>query len=228
MHNGAYPEKKIIELMEQALSFLSDETIEPLYRICVFHYLFEYIHPFYDGNGRLGRFILSLGISNSLYSLTAFRISETIQENIKQYYDVFKTCNDFRNRADITPFLITMLGFIRLSQENLISTLTSKQAQEDRYHALLTNVLETDNPDLAALGDLLILAALYSENGLTKKDLEEITGKSPRTINTWLKLLESKDLLYTMTWHKTKYYQINKATLESSGRSGDKKLPSSN
>jgi prophage maintenance system killer protein len=40
--------------MEKALKFLADGSVPPLFRICVFHYLLEYIHPFYDGNKRIG------------------------------------------------------------------------------------------------------------------------------------------------------------------------------
>ena len=52
-------EEKMIEAMEQALRFLEENPCDILYRISIFHYLLAYIHPFYDGNGRLGRFIYS-------------------------------------------------------------------------------------------------------------------------------------------------------------------------
>lgn len=63
IHAGLTPEKKIVEAMEKALAFLHDDSIPWLFRICIFHYMIEYIHPFYDGNGRLGRFILSCCIA---------------------------------------------------------------------------------------------------------------------------------------------------------------------
>ena len=59
IHKGAYPETKIIQLMEQALNILNQKEIPILVRISVFHYLFGYIHPFYDCNGRTSRFISS-------------------------------------------------------------------------------------------------------------------------------------------------------------------------
>ena len=57
IHKGKYPESEIITYMEKALKFLNDDDIQPLYRICLFHYMIEFIHPFYDGNGRTGRMI---------------------------------------------------------------------------------------------------------------------------------------------------------------------------
>ena len=59
IHSGIYPEEKLNEAMTAALDFLNDDNIDILIRISAFHYLFGYIHPFYDGNGRTSRFISS-------------------------------------------------------------------------------------------------------------------------------------------------------------------------
>ena len=80
LHKGIYPEEKIFAALEKALAFLGDGRIEGLYRICLFHYLLEYIHPFYDGNGRLGRFVVSESkkiFKNITKPLTRVTIHET-------------------------------------------------------------------------------------------------------------------------------------------------------
>ena len=59
IHRGVYPESKIIDYMTKALQFLHDDSVSIFIRIAVFHYLLGYIHPFYDGNGRMSRFITS-------------------------------------------------------------------------------------------------------------------------------------------------------------------------
>lgn len=59
LHRGMYPEEKIIKNMNIALQILNSETTPFLVRLSIFHYLFGYIHPFYDGNGRMVRFIVS-------------------------------------------------------------------------------------------------------------------------------------------------------------------------
>lgn len=52
IHIGLMPESEIISVMNKALDFLNNSSINGILRIAVFHYLFGYIHPFYDGNGR--------------------------------------------------------------------------------------------------------------------------------------------------------------------------------
>ena len=59
IHKGVAPEDKIIELMEKSLNYFNNSKDNALLKTAVFHYLFGYIHPFYDGNGRLSRFISS-------------------------------------------------------------------------------------------------------------------------------------------------------------------------
>ena len=93
IHKGLYPESKIMDAMEKSLVILEDKNLDPLIKIAIFHYLFGYIHPFYDRNGRTSRFISSYLLTKVLNNLIGYRISFTIIEHIKEYYDAFKICN---------------------------------------------------------------------------------------------------------------------------------------
>lgn len=206
IHTGLMPEKKIIEAMMHALNFLNDDSIEMLFRICIFHYLIEYIHPFYDGNGRLGRFILSYGISNTLTPLISFRISETIKENIKEYYKAFKICNDQRNLGDVTPFLIMQLKMIFVAMEELKKSLLEKLDTWNKYELAIEK--KCDDFDLRRLYSFLIQAALFSEQGISMAELKH-NMKLSEYMTKKLMCEIPEEMLVVKTKNKFKFYFIS-------------------
>lgn len=206
IHMGLTPESKIVEAVTLALQFLNDESVEELFRICIFHYLIEYIHPFYDGNGRLGRFLLSYGISNVLSPLISFRISETIKENIKAYYNAFKTCNDQRNLGDLTPFLLMQLGMLLSSMKELKKSLQEKLATWNKYEKVIEE--HCDDFELLKLYSYLIQAALFSEKGISMLELQENMKKSKYIIKGLLDKIP-EEMIVVKKKSNYKFYSIN-------------------
>jgi Fic family protein len=102
---------------------LETDKLPILVRIAAFHYFFGFIHPFYDGNGRISRFISSYLLKKNAYPLLALDLSHTIKEYRKTYYNAFRECNDKRNKGDITPFIITFLEFLDKSTERMLQNL---------------------------------------------------------------------------------------------------------
>lgn len=210
VHRGRYPEKEIIECMEKALDFLHDESIEPLCRIAVFHYLFEYIHPFYDGNGRLGRYIFSSGLTGCVEPIISFRISETIKENLNKYQKAFTICNKSENRGDLTPFLIMMLSMIQSSAESLKEALMQKKEEWQNYEAMIPVLYPEKDEKVRQLYSLLIQAALFSEMGISIAELKYgLEIKSYATLQSKLAIIKSQNLLIENKEGKTKYFKID-------------------
>lgn len=194
IHQGAYPETKIIQLMEQALNILNQKEIPILIRISLFHYLFGYIHPFYDGNGRTSRFISSYLLSQEFESLIGFRLSYTIKEHIKNYYDAFKACNDEKNMGDLTPFVIMFLNIILESFENLYNALEKRNSLLNKYF----DVIECDknmSAEVKAFVFILVQASLFSDEGITKKELGTGLDISPSTVDKRLNKLRDMNIL---------------------------------
>lgn len=71
IHVGLQPETKIVEFIGEMLTFLKYFDAPQPFKIMASHYLFEYIHPFYDGNGRVGRFIIAKLLSDYYDNYTA-------------------------------------------------------------------------------------------------------------------------------------------------------------
>lgn len=195
IHHGAYPEKRIIELMENALSILNDLSLPILIRISLFHYLFGYIHPFYDGNGRTSRFISSYLLAQEFDHLIGYRLSYTIKENKKAYYDAFEICNNKRNCGDLTPFIITFLSIVHESFVNLY------QALESRKKALVQNMNTLNKLNLFSDHEMidfcfvLMQGALFSSDGIPQKELCTVFDLSSSTISKRLSKVEKAGIL---------------------------------
>ena len=194
IHQGAYPETKIIQLMEQSLNILNQKDIPILIRISIFHYLFGYIHPFYDGNGRTSRFISSYLLSKEFEYLIGFRLSYTIKEHIKNYYDAFKECNDEKNMGDLTPFIIMFLNIILESFENLYDALEKRNNLLYKYFDIIEQNSEM-SVEVKSFAFVLVQASLFSDEGITKKELGSELEISASTVDKRLNKLRCMNLL---------------------------------
>ncbi|MBR3987735.1 MAG: Fic family protein [Clostridia bacterium] len=209
IHTGLLPEEKIIEAMNSAINILNDDQIVDLFRVSIFHYLFGYIHPFYDGNGRTSRFISSYLLSKQLEPLIGYRISYTIQENIKEYYEAFKTCNDPRNKGDLTPFLYMFTNIVYKSMYQLAQALSNRVSAMNHYLKAIPYLPEGTNQKLSNVYDYLVQATLFAEHGISTKELIENTGESRNTIKKRLATIESNGLLAEKKNGNEKFFTLN-------------------
>lgn len=113
IHKGIYPESKVIEAVDSALKILNDSKLPCILRVAIFHYFLGYIHPFYDGNGRISRYISSYYLSQTLDPIVALRLSIACKNRQKDYYEAFKITNNARNLGDITYFAIMFLDIFK-------------------------------------------------------------------------------------------------------------------
>ena len=208
IHKGLLPESKIIETFEQSLSMLNDDDIDIFIRIAVFHYLFGYIHPFYDGNGRTSRFISSYLLSQQLTPLIGFRLSYTIKENISKYYKAFDVCNDPHNKGELTPFVDMFLGIVELSMQQLAETLEEKMQKWNYYGKNVKTLPNAEKADMFRLYDLLIQASLFSNIGIGRDELIKHMDLSENTVRSRLKLIPSAMLIENRQKGR-KYYLLN-------------------
>lgn len=137
IHEGIYPESKIITAMDLALSILNNEKYDILIRVALFHYFFGYIHPFYNGNGRMSRFISSYMLAKFFSKSACLRISYVIKEHRSKYYELFRNANDKRNRGELTAFVMGYLSFFREAVEDTYSTLEEKNRLYQEYEKKL-------------------------------------------------------------------------------------------
>ena len=214
IHRGLYPENKIIEAMDHALAFLNGDSCDPLVRISAFHYLVGYIHPFYNGNGRLSRFISSYLLSDELNFLIGYRLSYTVKDNIKQYYDSFKVCNSVRNRGDLTPFVLSFLDIIQKAMKQLEAALLRRKADYDKYMKMISRHPFGEKEKDGDLLGYLIQASLFSGHGIATKMLEGMLGISYTPLKNRLAILRQEQLLVEEKIGREKFYRLNLTEFE--------------
>ena len=216
-HRGIMPESKIIESLDLCLDFLKSDDIDSLIKISAFHYLFGYIHPFYDGNGRTSRFISSYLIKNELDVLLALKLSYTVKNNINKYYKAFDVCNDRKNKGDITFFVVTFLELLSQASDDLYTKIADLNDQLNYYNNIINMLVNEKvlNDKQAKCIFILCQNRLFDDTYMNMNTLTELLEKSDTTTRKILKSLESKNLL-VKSRNKNQYlYSANLDSLSS-------------
>lgn len=216
-HRGIMPESKIIESLDLCLDFLKNDDIDSLTKISAFHYLFGYIHPFYDGNGRTSRFISSYLIKNELDVLLALKLSYTVKNNINKYYKAFDVCNDRKNKGDITFFVVTFLELLSQASDDLYTKIADLNDQLNYYNNIINTLVNEKvlNDKQAKCIFILCQNRLFDDTYMNMNTLTELLEKSDTTTRKILKSLESKNLL-VKSRNKNQYlYSANLDSLSS-------------
>ena len=202
---GVFPEAKIVACIDEALQVLNREDILPIYKIAVFHYLIGYIHPFYDGNGRLSRFISSYLLKREFNTLVALRLSYTIKNTKNEYYKAFDLCNNKKNMGELTFFLNYFCDVIDESIDSLTEKLESGKEILDNFRILLDskygNLDPAEQRKTSYVLWYLIQNDLFSNDPLDRKQLAsllQVSSGSARSyvsdlINSGAPIVESKD-----------------------------------
>ena len=164
IHAGT-PANYVPSLIGQLFDWLKKANLHPLIKSCIFHYEFEFIHPFVDGNGRLGRLWHTLILAKWQEFFLWIPIETIIHKRQDDYY---KALNASNTVSESTIFVQFMLLLIR----DLLKELS--------HNGVMNKEKTLDEK----------LFGLLKENGKqSAAELAEIVGSSPRTVQRALKRL---------------------------------------
>ena len=215
IHHGLEPEEKIIEAIESGLALLNNKDMEALVRVALFHFIFAYAHPFYDGNGRTNRFISSYVLAREFHPLVGYRLSFSIKEQIAKYYKAFSMCEHTLNRGDLTPFVILFSEIVVDAMESMRNSLVEKRNAlsdaEEKMHLIpgLKDGKEALVRDRLSIASLLIQAALFAEHGIPPKEIAQMSRVSMPTAYIRLKFFEEKGLVVKRHLGHSVFYKMD-------------------
>lgn len=117
LHFGTLPQY-VPDLVMELLDWVKNSDVHMLIRSCVFHYEFELIHPFADGNGRVGRLWHTLLLSKWNSAFAWLPVESIIHDRQEEYYAAINVSND---AGESTVFIEFMLSAIKASLIDAIS-----------------------------------------------------------------------------------------------------------
>ncbi|PCI98693.1 MAG: cell filamentation protein Fic [Flavobacteriales bacterium] len=188
---------EVNDLMSDLEKFINDDDyfVPHLIKIAIAHYQFETIHPFLDGNGRLGRLLITLYlVSNDVLKKPSLYLSDFFEKNKGYYYDNLMTV---RLTSNITQWIkFFLVGVIETSKESI---------QVFKDIITLKNDIETKR--LPKLGSKTengqrLIKQLFQVPITDSKQVSELLKISPSTANRLIKDLIDLNILSELTGYK--------------------------
>lgn len=184
LHFGTLPQY-VPDLVMELLDWVKNSDIHILIRSCVFHYELELIHPFADGNGRIGRLWHTLLLSKWNPVFAWLPVESIIHDRQQEYYKAINASNE---AGESTVFIEFMLSAIKASLIEAIRTSDEMSDEKMDKATLRWNKIET---------------YLKSHDYIMNADVRKLCGVSAATANRILAALVAKNQLekYRMRGH---------------------------
>ena len=188
LHVGTLP-NYVPDLVMELLDWTKNSDIHMLIRSCVFHYEFEFIHPFADGNGRIGRFwqSLILGKLNPLFE--HLPVENMVYANQQAYYDAITQSSA---KGDSQPFIDFML-------QEILNALEDRKGYTVDEIGLANSLSENE---------IKLLGLIRSDRHMSAKRFAEEIGASPRQVERILAGLKDRAIIRRVGANRNGYWEV--------------------
>src|SRR5476649_1536908 len=181
----APPANQVERLIDDLLTWLQQTDIHPLIASSIFHYEFEFIHPFADGNGRMGRLWQTLILSQWRAELAWLPVETLIHSQQQDYYRVLGECD---KASDCTAFIAFMLEKLRDALREGI------EIQRNQINEMPVE-MPVENAGNLSVTASKILAAVEATPSITIAQLAQALGINSRTVERNIKTLQDNGRL---------------------------------
>lgn len=189
-------QNEVDELMADLEKFWHNDEIDVphLIRIAISHYQFETIHPFLDGNGRIGRLLITLYlVSHGMLSKPSLYLSDYFEKHKGAYYDALTTVRSSNNLLHwIKFFLVAVTATAEKGQETFRKILALKNEVDGQIVSLGRRAENARN----------LLLHLYQRPLINANSVAKLLDLTPPAANALIKDLESLGILKEMTGFK--------------------------
>ena len=182
------------EDMKEAISDLekymnAEDSLDPLVRAALIHYQFETIHPFLDGNGRVGRLLITLFLmEKKILTTPALYISYFLKRNRIEYYD---RMTEVRRKGNYEQWITFFLQAVMESAEDAVHTIDQLTALHDKNMTLLTEGITKRQSDTLKK----LFAYLEANPIIEVKKTSQALDMAYNTIARAVAVLEEKGIL---------------------------------
>ncbi len=177
------PAHRVPLLMTDLLKWVSTTKTHPLISSCVFHYEFEFIHPFADGNGRMGRMWQTLLLMQWNPIFAWIPVETLVKEHQSEYYEAIAQSD---REASSTPFIIFMLRCLLKTIQEMVES----------------------NPKSNPKSEQKVLDAMSANPTVTIKELQELTGLSESGVKKIIRHLRTAGTIERIGGNKGGRWEI--------------------
>ncbi len=165
------PHNEVMPLMANIEEYMHDDSLVPmLIKIGLIHAQFETIHPFLDGNGRIGRLLITFYLcQQGILKKQLLYLSDYFKEHRQEYYDKL---NDFRRNDDIETWLkFFMEGIIETSEKSVETARHIRELRDEHLNKVAGMGKSSEK-------GVILLNILYKTPIVRVKDVERIVSLS--------------------------------------------------
>ncbi|KEY57298.1 Fic family protein [Serratia sp. DD3] len=195
----APPASQVPRLMDQLFDWLATTDAHPLIASSAFHYEFEFIHPFSDGNGRIERLWQTLILSQWQPLLAFLPVETVIKSRQDDYYQAFRQADA---RSDCTQFIEFLLSAIATALATELQQAIEME-QETRVKTRVEMRVETR---VETSEQILVL--LRAQPQLSLAEIAQHLGRAPSTIERAVAKLKRQHKLTYLGSKKDGHWQV--------------------